>query len=260
MPAGREVVKFKPQVKRTLSESVIEEIASRIYKGELRPGQALPSERELCQKLQVGRTTLREALRGLQALHLVEILQGQGVFVASAPEAPAGLGPMGAALERESRLHLAEAREIIEVEVASLAATRAWAEQVSVLGKLLAGMEAASQAGRREEENSLHAQFHIQIAETCRNPVLTYLVGTLIHLLPAISASQVSIPGAAERAQQLHRMIFEAIRASDATGAREAMVAHMAHEEDVTAKSFQKRQLTTRAQGGPAKPSRRNGH
>ena len=166
---------------------------------------------------------------------------------------------MGAALERESRLHLAEARRIIEVEVASLAAARANAEQASVLAKLLTGMEEASRAGQREKEISLHAQFHIQIADMCANPVLTYLVGTLIHLLPAVSASQVSVPGAGERAQQLHRAIYDAICSGNPAAAREAMVAHMVHEVDVTAKSFQNRQLNPRLHRASAKHLRRNG-
>ena len=208
----------------------------------------------------MSRTTLREALRGLQALHLVEIHQGQGVFVAPAPDPPMGLQPIGAELERESRLHLAEARKIIELEVASLAATRAKAEQVAVLAKLLADMEAASRDRRKKEDNSLHAQFHIQIAEMCGNPVLTYLVRTLIQLLPAISASQVSIPGAAQRAQELHRRIFEAIGAKDAAGALEAMAAHMAHEEAVIAEASRKRQRSTQARGRASKPKRRDGH
>jgi GntR family transcriptional regulator, transcriptional repressor for pyruvate dehydrogenase complex len=233
---------FRPATKKTLTSSVIEQIAGQIYSGELAPGESLPSERQLGDLLRVGRTTIREALRALETLRLVEVRPGQGIYVAGASSGQDGQLPLvGAALERQSRLHLAEARRIIEVEVAALAATRATKEQKDALCVLLREMQTAGREQRADDEALLHARFHTAIAEMGGNPVLSHVVAGIVRLLPATTLSHF-IAGANERAEELHWAICDCIVRGDATEAREAMQAHMGHEERVIAQVFGARQ------------------
>ncbi len=229
---------LKPATKKTLTESVIEQIAGQIYRGELAPGAALPSERQLGEMLRVGRTTIREALRALETLRLVEIRPGHGAYVASTSNGGADVALVGAALARQSRLHLAEARKIIEAEVAALAAARRTPEEAVALLRLLQQMEAAGRERRLDDEVAVHTRFHTAIAEMGRNPVLAHVVATILQLLPATSLGNAPAAGASERAQELHQRIYTCIERGDVDGAREAMRAHMALEEDVIAQAY----------------------
>src|SRR5690348_5907311 len=120
---GRAALALEPPRRRKLTEAVAQQLLEQIREQKLRPGTRMPSERELMRALNVGRSTVREALNGLALLGVIEIRHGQGAFVAAVP----GEGvseELGAALAKGVTRDLLEARKAIEVEVARLAAVR----------------------------------------------------------------------------------------------------------------------------------------
>src|SRR5688572_16741987 len=126
--------------KVTVVESIVEQIVRQIQAGRLKPGDKLPSERQLIDMLNVGRSSIREALQGLAAIGVVESRAGQGSFISQNVhllmpdiENPA----LPASLQRDMRMKLIEARRMVEVDIVALAAQRATAEGVARLSELL---------------------------------------------------------------------------------------------------------------------------
>src|SRR5207344_1201563 len=124
-------VTLSPAPRRKLSETVAEQLLAAVR--ELPPGTKVPSERELTKELGVGRSTVREALNGLAMLGVVEIRHGQGVFVTGEPAPVNEPSAITAALERGVTHEFIEARLIVEVEVARLAARRRTDEDLARL-------------------------------------------------------------------------------------------------------------------------------
>ena len=135
---------LSPAPRRKLTETVAEQLMAAIR--ELPPGTKVPSERELTKDLGVGRSTVREALNGLAMLGVVEIRHGQGVFVTEeAPAQDSEPSAITAALERGVTNEFIEARLIVEVEVARLAARRRTDEDLARLEAALEVQEARSE-------------------------------------------------------------------------------------------------------------------
>ncbi len=130
---------LSPAPRRKLTETVAEQLLAAIR--ELPPGTKVPSERELTKELGVGRSTVREALNGLAMLGIVEIRHGQGVFVTGEPAQVSEPSAMASALERGVTNEFIEARLIVEVEVARLAARRRTDEDLARLSAALAEQE-----------------------------------------------------------------------------------------------------------------------
>src|SRR5690349_24329147 len=149
--------------------------------GLLRPGERLPSERDLAQRLEVGRASVREAIAALQVQGVIETRPGSGSFVAADPTsrlpAPAGL-PHDA-----SPSDLLEARLLIEPAIARLAAERGRPDEQCE--RLLAAMEAAADAAdpdSRSGWNRSDRLFHQRIAALTGNPVLAGIAGHVADL------------------------------------------------------------------------------
>jgi len=139
-------------VKRTpLVAAVMERIGRLIDVGTYPPGAKLPSERELREQLEVGRSTVREALRGLEVLGLIELRQGRGAFVRSPHPQLAGVGAAGPPGEGWQLERVAEARLAIETNAASLAAVRRTDEQLASIQMQVAAFEEAMATDRSEE-------------------------------------------------------------------------------------------------------------
>ncbi|MDB4895179.1 MAG: GntR family transcriptional regulator [Firmicutes bacterium] len=214
------------RVKRTsVGKAVIAEIRAAITRGELKPGDQLPPERELAANLGVSRLAMREGLKVLEAMGLVEARQGEGTFI-TAPTTERLLDPLVVQLLQAAELHqLNEARTAVEVEMAGLAARRSSALQRERMSESLAMMERNLAVG--ESYQSADVLFHTTVAEAAGNPLLARMYGNIIDLVYHLVEQTQRVPGAGERALRFHTLIFKAIVARDEHAARKAMLEHL---------------------------------
>jgi GntR family transcriptional regulator, transcriptional repressor for pyruvate dehydrogenase complex len=200
--------------------------------GQFRPGDRLPSERELSEKLRVSRASIREAIRALESLGLVEIRIGSGTYVASPVHTL--LSPLASVTlqQRDVLLDIFEARKTIEPEIAAFAARRAGAEEIERMGEILAEQERQIAAG----DTGLEADtaFHALLARAAKNKVFLKLNEAIVGSLYETRERSLAIGGRPARSLQGHREIHKAIRSRDAAKARKAMLAHLrAIEENI---------------------------
>ncbi|MGV9802394.1 FadR/GntR family transcriptional regulator [Mycobacterium sp. NPDC003449] len=198
-----------------------------LLSGEIKPGQRLPSERQLVETLGVGRTVIREAIKALDFLGLLEIRQGAGTyFRGTEPGIFSRILEWGVALGEQRTVDLIHARGHLEVLVAGLAAQHRSEDDVRALHELLASMRSASiEEPQRFAEADV--EFHLRIAQASGNSVLASMLERIRALVFAwighnIAASQTTSVAYAE-----HPPILEAIERRDVNEARAAMERHM---------------------------------
>jgi len=211
-----------------LSQSAVEQIKELIAKRELHPGDRLPGERELVRQLGISRTSVREALRILEVMGLVEVRPGSGTYVkdptADVMQAP--LTPWLAA-HRDSLMELFEVRELIEPGAAALAAQRACPHTIQAMRQTLEEMERAHQDGDLVGAVMADAEFHHLIMKATGNKLLIKLLDNIVHLLEEGRKASLRVPGQTARAIAGHRQILEAIAANDGEAAARAMSTHL---------------------------------
>ncbi|HEX7299891.1 MAG TPA: FCD domain-containing protein [Solirubrobacteraceae bacterium] len=206
-----------------LYERIVDRIAGEIRLGLLKPGERLPSERDLARRLEVGRSSVREAIAALQLQGVLDTRPGSGSFVAmDAVERVQELGGPGDGLalpHDASPSALLEARALLEPAVAALAARRGRADPYAE--ELLARMDRAAEGSAHAEWNEGDRLFHRQIAVMADNPVLVALADHIAAtmdepLWQRLRDESVAVAGRARLHAAEHRMIYEAIVAGDA--------------------------------------------
>lgn len=213
-------------VKKTrIYEDIVAQIKGLIADGRLKSGDQLPSERELSEMFQVSRASVREAIRTLESMGLVEIRSGEGTYVASSVETL--LSPLASAIlqQKDVLLEVFEARKIVEPEIAALAAERADPEEIEQLEAIL--KEQARQIGEGETGVEADTAFHSTIAQTAKNKILLRLNDAIMDSLRETRERSLQTDGRPTRSMAGHREILEAIRVKDPVKAREAMLAHL---------------------------------
>ncbi|MGH2736496.1 MAG: FadR/GntR family transcriptional regulator [Actinomycetota bacterium] len=202
-----------------LSDGVVNELLDAIKHGRLQQGEKLPSERRLSEELGVSRVSVREGLRMLELLEVVEVRQGKGAFVVSRDVRPGGrLLRHWLLAHRDETLELLDVREALEASAAAAAAHRGVV--IEVPG------DVPHDQIERLVFNDL--QFHNEVARSSGNPVLASLIGELNGVLEESRFAMFAIPGRPERSYGDHLTIAEAIRKRDSDGAHRAMQAHIA--------------------------------
>jgi GntR family transcriptional repressor for pyruvate dehydrogenase complex len=219
-----------------ISDAIVAQLESLILEGTLKPGERLPPERELAQRLDVSRPSLREALQKLETLGLVETRQGGGSYVA-AVLAPTLTDPLVNLFQRhpETVYDLLEFRQALEGISAYYASTRATEADRQILQRRFAAME---EAHRREDpvaEADADAELHLSIAEAAHNVVLLHIMRGLFDLLRrGIVSSRDRLytkEGVREVLLRQHRQLYQALLGSDAEAARSAAHAHLVFVE-----------------------------
>jgi len=222
-----------------LYEQIVQQIEDSIHNGALKEGDQLPAERELALQFGVSRTAVREAVKALREKGLVEAYPGRGTFITSATSNSIRLtlDRLVKAGQPEGTAHLTEVREILEPEIAAMAATRADAESLAALHEAVEIMDAAM----RDPEAFIEADldFHLALAEAASNPLVLSLIDSIVGVLREQRIRIFQVEGGAERGQYHHKRILDAIEHRDADGARDAMKAHL-------------RQVREDSQGAPA--------
>jgi GntR family transcriptional regulator, transcriptional repressor for pyruvate dehydrogenase complex len=216
---------LQPVERQTLATVVLRRLMEFIEQGELKPGDALPPQHELARRLAVSRTVLREAMQGLASLGIIEIRPGSGCYVKE-PEQRLDPDALLEAYTHETALEVIEARMVIEVELAGLAAQRATADDLERLEASLARIKRA--LARNRPTYALTAEFHRLLARAAHNGVL-YRVSQMLRRPTLAEGVRVEreLPDVAAHEYESHRLLFEAIRARDEAKARALMRDHL---------------------------------
>jgi GntR family transcriptional repressor for pyruvate dehydrogenase complex len=217
---------YTPVQSARLYEQIVEQIEQQILRGKLRHGDRLPTERELAEQFHVSRTVVREAVKALREKGLVQGYQGRGTFITNgtARAVRHSLGLMMQMGATEGARNLAEAREILEPEIAALAAKRATKENLDAIRHAVAMMDTSLDDADAFVEADL--QFHLALAHATQNPLIPMLIDPVVDLLREERKLTFKHGGAA-RGQAHHKKILDAILRRDAEAARAAMRAHL---------------------------------
>ena len=224
------VVQFQPIEKTTIPGEIVDQVLSMLLAGKLEAGDKLPPERQLCESLNVGRSSVREALKALEALGIVR-RDIRGTTVCAPEESPYPgllLSAGSAPLEQ-----LFETARIVGIEAAALSAERAKPEDIAKMAKAM-NKDFMPEAEEAQKAAAIHLSFHRALVDAAENPVLSQMFNILVAL---ISRSP-QLPTALEELEEDkratfienifegHRKILSAIESRDSKAAREWMSEH----------------------------------
>ena len=218
--------KIKPIAKTSISDEIVDQIMSLISKGDLKPGQRLPSERELCKNFGAGRSSLREALRCLCIVGVLNARVGEGTSVAV--DGGKFLGKIvewRVMTEQHDIENLMEVRIALEGVTAANAALKATEKDLLKLQDLLTKMDVAIKDEKRFA--ALDLEFHVALAEAAENFLITDLVSMIRGQLEKALSRVLLLPNARPLSLKEHISIVNAIRRRDPETAREAMQSHL---------------------------------
>lgn len=217
---------FEKMEKKLLGRRVEDALLDYILQEPIEIGQKIPNEYELAEKFGVGRSTVREAVKGLVSKGILEVRRGSGTFVVSTSsleEDPLGLSRFPD--KYKLALELFDVRLMIEPEIAVLVCENATEEELDQLQKLCAEVEELCRSG--EDHTAKDVEFHTCIARCSKNRVVELLV-------PVINSAVVTFANLTQRSLKeetiiTHREILDSILRKDAVGARCAMVMHLTY-------------------------------
>lgn len=226
-PAG-EGIRLTPLHSVSLKEQATQELKRLIDEGFLRPGQRLPSERELSDQLGVSRGTVREAVQFLRALGLVEIRHGAGTFVTGHDADALGVEWRRWTARHVTRIHeLIELRKGIEALAAELASVRRTPTGLETMVKAIERMQAAADASDVTALVQADVMFHHGLAEASGNQALLELVTLIGDRLVPERAAVLDMEDRSERSLKECREVYEAVNAGDPARARAGIIRHL---------------------------------
>lgn len=217
------------KIKR-ITEEIVSQIREQIAKGQLKPGDRLPSERDMAQQLGVSRPTVREALQVLEHTGFVEILQGSGTYINDISK-QALTDPLQILIQSSDERYkeVYEFRNIIEVWAVGLAAQRIEDNELEKLETIIAQMK--DLCAKKQPVDELDAQFHLCIAQASHNGIYYHIAKTIFFLYSQVAhiSHQELFLSDHDQAELLadHEAIFKAIKAKDANQARMLMQHHL---------------------------------
>src|SRR5215469_15975349 len=209
-----------------LTMQVVEHVRTLIAKGEVKPGDRLPPERDLARQLKISRSSLRAGIGFLSAMGVLKSRHGAGTFVSSGPPAldSSSLSVLGA-LHGFLPWQMFEARLVLESSVAALAAERATDEHIAELAEEVAEMYAAL---TDPQEYLIHdVRFHRTIARASGNPILGALMETITANLYDTRRLTVANSQDLKESAEMHREIYRAIRSHNSHQAKLTMEQHL---------------------------------
>lgn len=228
---------LRPVVKTTLTEQVMQRLMEHMQGGPLQPGDALPSQVALAQQLGVSRPVLREAMQRLVSIGMLEIRPGSGCYVGTRRFTP-DADTLFEMVTHEAALETVEARLVVEVELAGLAAQRGRERDWQVLSAILGRLQQA--AAEESETSHITSEFHRELARAGHNSVL-FKMSQLLSRARAAQGVRIerALPDVSAGEYGSHLRLYEAVRSGDSEVARREMRHHLeiAHgwEERVSA-------------------------
>jgi GntR family transcriptional repressor for pyruvate dehydrogenase complex len=212
-----------------ISEIIVDQIRLLMRQGQLKPGDRLPPERDLCERFGVSRVTVREALRMLESSGLVEIRVGArgGAFVTAPSSDRVGEGLADLlTLSVISAADVTEVRMILEAGIVPLVCERATEEDLAELEAICQRSEAALAAGDCSMDLSL--EFHVRVAQATHNPAIAMLVESFRGpILMSLQQAQEAAPEMGGLGTREHEQFIEAVRHRDADTASKLMREHL---------------------------------
>src|ERR1700692_1641746 len=210
-----------------LFEQIVQQVEDSILKGQLKPGDQLPAERDLAQRFGVSRTAVREAVKTLREKGLVEAYSGRGTFVTNGTSQAIrqSLDLMIRINQQEGSANLAELRLVLEPEIAGLAASRIEEQLLCTMREAVAVMD----RNLRDPDAYVEADldFHLALAEAAGNPLILSLLDSIVGLLREQRSRIFNVKGGPERGQFHPKMILAAVEQRDSEGARARTRAHL---------------------------------
>jgi len=224
--------KFRKIEHTRVAQAVVEQFEQMILHGTLRDGEKLPGERELAEQMEVSRQTLREALKSLEELGLVEAKPGGGTYIADIVGSAVSKPLIGLfARHEEAYLDYMEFRELLEAKAAGLAAERATEFDRQIIQSKFDAMVAAHDDDDPAVDAELDADFHYSIAEATHNPMMIFSLRSIFELIrQGVFYNRYVVyleAGGKDRLLEQHREITEAIVAGDVARAEQAMSDHL---------------------------------
>ncbi|GAA0178354.1 FadR/GntR family transcriptional regulator [Clostridium sediminicola] len=190
-----------------LHESIVNEVKKYIKTNNLEPGDKLPNQLKLSELFGVSRTSLREALRTLQALNVVEIINGRGIFV---KEKENHIPILNLENKKQSLFHIMEVRRAIESLAVKLAAERAEEDDLKEMEKnLVVMLEKANNGENCPEEDKA---FHFAIYKATKNPLLMNVVNDINDAITVFWENPLGIGLAFNERINLHKELYECIK------------------------------------------------
>lgn len=219
---------MKPLVRVSQTDVVVDQIKRFLLSDRIREGDKLPTEKEFCETLKVGRSTVREAIRALQVMGYVKIYPGRGAFLASKELDDASPSAVTWFATNVARVEdVVEVRLALETLAARLAAVRADEEEFERLERVRFDFEEALSNGEYEKLGKLDELFHQTMVEAAKNPILTSINKTIAAAFAEFRNTSFRIKEHAANAVIPHRDILNALRARDAELAQVFVVRHL---------------------------------
>jgi len=209
-----------------MTEQVVIQVREMIQQGKLKPGDRLPSERELAKRLRISRASLRAGLRFLAAIGVLTSRHGSGTYIAAGPPA-LDSEPLNmlAALHGFTTEKMFEARRLVEVAVAGLAAENATDDHLRIMADEVAETYAALD---NPQEYLVHDfGFHRAVAAASGNPILATFMEMVADILYQRRCKTIGRSRDLRESVEMHRRIYRAIRARNPEAARAAMSEHL---------------------------------
>lgn len=218
---------YQPISTGRIYEKIVEQIEESVRAGNLKAGDRLPSERELGEQFGVSRTAIREAVKALTQKGLVEVYPGRGTFITngSSKAVRHSLGVMMQFDSEESTRNLVEIREILEPEIAAMAASNASRMDLKTMQQAVIEMEGALDDADTFVEADL--EFHLALADATQNNLISILINSIIDILREQRKRISLVDGGLKRGQYHHKRILGAVERNDPDAARKAMITHL---------------------------------
>jgi len=224
-------VEFEAIRRSKVYEEVARQIQNHIFES-LKPGDVLPPERELAQRFGVSRSSVRDAIRCLELIGLLEPQQGRGTVVCE-PSAEAVVGPLTAVIMQKRKLvkELLDVRKIVEPPLARRAALHVTDSLIGELEQLLERQSTKVRNGELaiEEDN----EFHYRIAQAADNAVLLQIVDVLMDTLQETREKSLQTGGRPQKSLDGHRRILSALARRDPAASERAMRHHLEEIEAI---------------------------
>jgi DNA-binding FadR family transcriptional regulator len=225
-----EAAPFSAIGRRSRADEVREQLQAAVERGKFKPGDRLPSERELSDVFGVSRVSVRDAVRSLEALGMIEVRQGSGSFVAQ-PRTDGFVAPFGRwiALHRDEVLELLAVRSALDQLAAQRAAEHAGRDDIQTLEVAHQAFvrEAANASAPLAELSELDIAFHEAVARASQSVLILRLIVDLNRQLEESRRAALVSPERRSTSTAQHADILRAIKLGDAEGARDAVTAHV---------------------------------
>jgi len=249
--------RFQPIPKRRLSDAVVEQLKALLVGHELKPGDKLPPERQLCALFQVGRPSVREAIRTLSVMGFLDVRPGDGVYVKD-PDADLYLAGFQESfrflldMRTKTLFEVAELRTIIETQTGSLAANIAGKEDIKLLEEKIENLRRHLDNPQLYLEEDL--EFHRTIARLTGNTVIYRVIDFLTELIRESLDTSLEAHDIASIFHPDHEKIFSAIKSKSAEGAARAIREHLLHSQEfLTAKAKGEKEKTDAQRAQPVR-------